>query len=137
MIYTGVDIVHIPRLKNWPQYPPERLATFFGASEIAYAGAHPGKAVTFLASRFAVKEAFYKALCSLCADLGHKHHFSIRASARWVEITHDPAWKNPILLFNRIAFEAATGIQLPLFSAQVSISHEKEYAMASVLMMRA
>jgi phosphopantetheine--protein transferase-like protein len=143
MTYTGIDIVFIPRFNNWLNYSTAQLATIFTPTEIAHfsdiittqsSELGPVHAARFLASRFAVKEAFYKALSSACADKKTITPFAFRAIARHIEIHADAQWGSPRLFFNTKNFSAASGIKLPRTASTISIAHEKEYAIAHVLL---
>jgi len=134
MIFIGIDMVHISRFEPWLNYKEEHLATLFSAAEIAQLHAKEGQKAAFLASRFAVKEACYKALSSLCAHTQTIQPFSLRTVARYIEIKKDPRWHTPELYIHRDCFTAATGITLPATIASVSLSHEREYAIAQVVL---
>jgi phosphopantetheine--protein transferase-like protein len=142
-MYTGIDIVFIPRFNSWLHYSPTQLATIFTSAEIIQltkllsqesTDATQPIAMQFLASRFAAKEAFYKALSSACADKKSITPFTFRAIARHIEIHGDSRWGSPRLLFNTQSFTAASGITLPRIVSTISISHEKEYTIAHVLL---
>ncbi|MEI7580350.1 MAG: 4'-phosphopantetheinyl transferase superfamily protein [bacterium] len=143
MMYTGIDIVFIPRFNSWLQYSPTQLATIFASTEITQltkllsqstTDATQSIAMQFLASRFAAKEAFYKALSSACADKKSITPFTFRAIARHIEIHADSRWGSPRLFLDTKNFTAASGITLPRISSTISISHEKEYTIAHVLL---
>lgn len=142
MTYTGIDIVFIPRFNTWLHYSPTQLSTIFSASEVAHLSEllTPAPtditrtaAIRFLASRFAAKEAFYKALSSACADKKTITPFTFRAIARHIEIHPDSRWGSPRLFFNTKNFTTASSIKLPRVATSLSIAHEKEYAVAHVL----
>jgi phosphopantetheine--protein transferase-like protein len=142
-MYTGIDIVFIPRFTPWLHYSRTQLATIFASAEItqltkllsqASTDATQSIAMQFLASRFAAKEAFYKALSSACADKKSIAPFAFRAIARHIEIHADPRWGSPRLFLDTKNFTSASGITLPCISSTISISHEKEYAIAHVLL---
>ena len=132
MTYPGVDLVYIPRFKNWATYSNEQLLTLFSEAEVLAYRQKKENAEQFLASRFAVKEAFYKAISNLCAENLKITPFSLRAIARFVEIKPHPRWQTPEIKYDAVGFTATVGTQLPPFKASVTISHENEYALAYV-----
>lgn len=115
----GADIADVRRFKKWVENP-ELVDRFFNPSEKA-----SGKSVSALcqhyAARFAAKEAFSKALGTGIRD------FELRD----VYIENDARGK-PVLRVCRSAekvlFEKCGGC-----SVHVSLSHEKEYAVAFVV----
>jgi phosphopantetheine--protein transferase-like protein len=67
---VGVDIVKTERFSHWRNYSEQALSKLFTAYEIDRYTSHVKngqleKADQFLASRYAGKEAFYKAYCSM------------------------------------------------------------------------
>ena len=60
---VGVDIVQINRFKFWIEYPKAQLSHVFSKPELDYIFSGTQElAMQRMASRFAAKEAFYKAL---------------------------------------------------------------------------
>jgi len=132
MTYPGIDLVYIPRFKSWATYTDAQLLTLFSEAEVSSYHQKTEKAEQFLASRFAVKEAFYKAISGLCAENPKITPFSLRAIARFVEIRPHPRWQTPELKFDAAGFTATVGTNLPPFKASITLSHENEYALAYV-----
>jgi holo-[acyl-carrier protein] synthase len=62
---VGIDAVDIIRFADWHTYCDARLKRIFSDEEVVYCKAIPVKSAERFAARFAAKEAFYKALCSL------------------------------------------------------------------------
>ena len=119
----GIDIVDIARI--------ERLLTRYGLAftrrvftphEAAYCGAMARPAVHY-AGRFAVKEAFYKALPPSC-----------QARARWRSIETLPGSDGRpalrVLNYELSSLLTREGITTML----VSISHERQYCVAMVML---
>ncbi|MDQ5890721.1 MAG: holo-[acyl-carrier protein] synthase [Candidatus Dependentiae bacterium] len=129
----GIDLVYIPRFTRWLSYSDNQLLTIFSCRELEECRRRTPKEAEFLASRFAVKEAFYKALSTTCATITHIQPFGLRTIARFVEITPDARWGCPLLLFSAQEFYTATGIRLPTLTAQISLSHDHDYAIAQVV----
>lgn len=148
-MFIGTDIVHTPRFIAWIDYPHERLATLFTDNECALFKqrkqelshqALPSEKKTailssFLAGRFAAKEASYKALSQLLArkNITDKS-FSFKAWAPHVSTLPTGPWHLPTLVINNTSFHDATGVSLPPLTAQVSIAHDGNYAIAQILL---
>ena len=66
---SGIDLVRVERFERWTRYSDLALGKVFHPLEVARFSElileNKVKALQFLASRFAVKEAFYKALCDM------------------------------------------------------------------------
>lgn len=121
---AGIDIVDIGRIERLiEKYGRHFLSKVFSAEEIRFCSAQANPAVHF-AGRWAGKEAFYKALTS----------FS-QAQATWqaIEILPGNSSRRPEIsirsesLARRLAEE-----NISVFS--ISISHEKNYCVAVVIM---
>jgi len=132
MTYNGIDIVYIPRFERWLTYSPKELLTIFTPRELEELTKRTPKQAQFLASRFAVKEAFYKAVSATCATNTAIQPFGFRSIARFIEIAPDTRWQSPLLFFDAEGFMQATGIELPTLQATVSLAHDGEYAIAQV-----
>lgn len=136
-------MVYIPRFKKWLSYTPNQLSTMFASAEIAQlemlklntTHPHPEKrAMQFLASRFAVKEAVYKAISGLCADsLPAVKPFTFRSIARFISIAPDHRWGSPHIQLDSVRFKEATQVALPALKTSVSLSHDNDYAIAQVV----
>jgi holo-[acyl-carrier protein] synthase len=122
LITTGVDIVHIPRVETALKRHGERfIARVFTLREVA---ASRGMAHE-LAARFAAKEAVSKALgvgMRVMSPFGLKFHE--------VETLRDPLGKPVVALSGRAAARAQ---ELGLTEWAISLSHDREYAIAFVV----
>jgi len=58
----GIDSVEIKRFSDWANQPKDKLQKIFSDHEIDYCLETPKKSPERFAARFAVKEAFFKAL---------------------------------------------------------------------------
>ncbi|KAJ7228727.1 4'-phosphopantetheinyl transferase superfamily [Mycena pura] len=112
----GVDVVHVPRivalLSRYPQRLPSRILS---SSEAA--NSHLLTDPAFIAVRWAVKEAAYKALYPL-----HR--------PTWKELTYHGLTNGhkPVLLYHpRFIDHTDVG------DIHVSVSHDGDYVFASVL----
>ncbi len=119
---VGTDIVAVARLERALERHGERLARRVLATPELRAFEQTGSRVAFLARRFAAKEAASKALGT---------GFSQGVTLRDLEVVHD-AWGKPGLRFHRAAAERATA--LGVIRAELSITDEREYAVAFVVL---
>lgn len=113
---VGIDLVHIPRLTDAISRRPGLAARLFTPAEREEA-ARRARPFEFLAGRFAAKEASFKAL-----SRGWP-----RLSWTEIEVPSGPSGR-PVLGFAGRAAFLAEGCQ-----AQVSISHERDWAVAYVV----
>ena len=113
----GIDAVNIDRLKKWK---PSMFERFFHPDELRTANDRGLSGVASLASRFAAKEAFGKAL-----GTGLKG-FTLKE----VAVLNDEKGKPILHLTGRAldAFESAGGEY-----HHVSLTHEHDYAVAAVI----
>ena len=114
---VGIDIVHVGRIKKlYEQYKKRFLERVFSEREIAYC---LGRKRFFecLAGRFAAKEAFYKAL-----DSNMQKKTALKDIEILVDINGRPYYNVPLEPGN--------------LSIALSISHEKEYAVAVCTIIR-
>ncbi|UNE35919.1 4'-phosphopantetheinyl transferase superfamily protein [Vermiphilus pyriformis] len=61
-IYSGLDLVEVPRFNLWYSYSCKSLSRVFHPHEQLYCLSKPSLSAQRFAVRFATKEAFYKAL---------------------------------------------------------------------------
>lgn len=123
MIAVGIDAVDIQRFVRWARYSPKTLGRIFSADEIAYCLECPIKSAERFAVRFAVKEAFYKALCAAYPA----RSFSSFLVARQIHVINKtPAV--PLVLAN---WEPLQCTPLRIFA---SLSHAKTIAYATVIL---
>lgn len=123
-IKTGIDIIEVERIKNSVEQTGENfLQRVYTQHEIEYCESKNANKYQHYAARFAVKEAVFKAIASLLAD---------KYSISWknVETINDENGK-PIIKFVSLTKEVERELS-KIVSIDVSISHIKEYAIASV-----
>ncbi len=134
---VGVDVAETSRFKEWKNYSREKLLKVFGKAELSYLDKEQGaSSEQFFASRFAAKEAFFKALSSALVDLNlTKQEFSFQLARHHVEVVKS-TWDIPVLQVNWTAFEEKIGATLPKIKSQLSLSHEKSIAIAFVVLLR-
>lgn len=120
IIGTGIDIVEIARIeKNYKRFANVFASKILHDEEIKELEVRPNKA-DFIAKRFAVKEAFVKALGT-----------GIRAKVHWrcMYVIHNESGK-PILKFTT---EFAKLIAADTLEVHISIADENQYAIAQAL----
>ena len=118
----GTDITEVGRFEKWVKNP-EMLERFFNEKECGFSGSIASQCQHY-AARFAAKEAFSKALGTGITGFNLKE----------VYITKDSEGK-PLL---NIEGEALSIMKERLgeCNSYVSLSHEKEYAVAFVVLER-
>ncbi len=115
----GIDIVRVGRLDSWLENPG-LLARFFHQDELAAIERRGSGRVLSLASRFAAKEAFGKALGTGLM------HFNLGE----VQVRNDELGKPEVILHGRArkAFERMGGV-----GVFCSLAHERDNAVAVVV----
>lgn len=119
IIGIGIDVVHVSRLRHWSEIDGI-LERYFHEKELAEAGTRGHARVLSLAARFAVKEAFGKALGTGLRGIALKDIM--------VENNHNG--KPDVRLYGNAlkAFEEVGGTSL-----HVSLTHEKDNAIAVII----
>ncbi len=112
VIGIGIDIIDVERVQKLAEKNPRFLERIFTHKEIDYCLQKKNKA-QHLAARFAVKEAFFKAIGK-------------RISWQDVELFNLPSGKPQLEVKSKERFS--------IKDAHVSISHLKEYAVAMVVL---
>ncbi|MBS1988194.1 4'-phosphopantetheinyl transferase superfamily protein [Candidatus Dependentiae bacterium] len=133
---VGTDIVGSNRFAAMSTFSYDRLRTFFSEAELM-AAQDPKNSKHFLpeklATRFAAKEALFKALSATLVRLGHTQKtFSLRflAQISSVQIT---IWGVPEFHVDCAALEQKIGVKLPSLHIHLSLSHEREHVLAFVV----
>lgn len=117
MIYTGVDLIEIPRIAGvLSRYPGRFLEKVYTEGEQRYSRLRPPQ----LASRFAAKEAVMKALGTGVRGVPWKD----------VEVTRRPGQAPEIVLHRKAKARAD---KMGIFRFALSLSHSREFAIASVV----
>ncbi len=120
MIYgIGIDIVKVDRIKKWLQ-DKNMVQRFFNPAEMNSCGSIQASAEHY-AARFAAKEAFGKAIGTGLAEFKLQDVF----------VKNDEFGKPELILQN----EAAELLKKKCGNAKIhiSLSHEKEYAVAYLI----
>lgn len=123
---TGIDLVHVPGFAEQWRQPGTHLARVFTAGELNDSdGGRAERGIASLAARWAAKEAFIKAWSETLwgappVASENIHHL--------IEVITD-AWGRP-----RIAWHRSLDTHLEGVSAHLSLSHDGDYAIATVLL---
>lgn len=134
----GIDLVKIERFASWIDFPDEKLRKVFNEGELlelqAYRDENGAKAeAQFVASRYAAKEAFYKALSATLVHLNHTAHtMTFLQVCKHVSIIKGRL-DVPTCVVDWHHYENFIYAKLPLMHVHLSLSHEVDYATASVM----
>ena len=124
----GVDIVQNSRFDSWKRFSQDQLRRVFSQEEIEACDS-----VVRLATYFAAKEAFFKALSATLVSLSMTNQeFSLLFLCSCVEVKKI-TWDVPVLHVNWSVIERKIEKKLPDLKVELSLSHEKEYSIAYVL----
>ncbi|MGL1890249.1 MAG: holo-ACP synthase [Spirochaetaceae bacterium] len=118
---TGIDLTKISRFKKLINNQ-SFLDKFFNTSEIEYVKSRGVGAAQSLAGRFAAREAFYKALGTGFNGFNSKDITVINDSNGKPHIEPNQKVKDKL------------DLMAEKWSIHLSISHEKEYAIAQVIL---
>ncbi|MFH0898470.1 MAG: holo-ACP synthase [bacterium] len=130
----GTDIVQVSRFQRWTTYSQEQLTRIYTPEELATCRDEQGTYnIEKLATRFAAKEAFFKALSSALVTLGKTQtKFSLLAIAPAVSVQMG-TWNVPKFSINLEMLEKIISVNLSDIAVDLSISHEKSHAIAFVI----
>ena len=121
MIYCGIDIIEIARIKNSIDEIGEAfIHKIYTKNEIAYCESKKNQRYQHYAARFAAKEAAFKAISKLI-----KNKYDI--SWQDIEVLNDENGRPKITIF-KLDY---TNIK----NVDISISHNKENAIANVILL--
>ncbi len=120
IVGIGVDIVQNSRLKKWLEND-KMLERFFHPFEVEYVKEHKAAGLEHLAARFAAKEAFVKALGTGFRGIECKD----------ICVRNESSGK-PVLFLERSAMKKL--FEKEVNATHLSISHEKEYTVAMVIL---
>lgn len=117
----GTDIIEVQRIQKAIESSSSFLTKVFTEAEIAYCSSK-GNATQSYAARFAVKEAFLKALGTGWLD-----------GIQWTDISvHNNELGAPLLIITNKAKEICDSLQIK--QSHVSLSHLKDLAIAYVIL---
>lgn len=129
----GVDIVQVSRFNSWIDYSREQLLRIFSPEELENIFSENSEfIVQRMASRFAAKEACYKAFSAMLVKLKQTNkEISFLPTCEHISVKI-VEFGIPKLNVNLKFFEQKLAIKLPEIEFNLSLSHEKEYAIAFV-----
>lgn len=133
----GVDITQNSRFISWPEHDNQQLYHIFCEQELELVkNLDFQQKIQFFASRFAAKEAFFKAFSSALARL--KIHEKTQQGFDFLfackHITILPSkFDIPQVLVDLAVFENKLDVKIPEFQTDLTISHEKDYSVAFVV----
>lgn len=125
---VGVDLVHVPSFSEQLTQPGSRFSSVFSVGERADAVARalePPQAAAFWAARWAAREAVVKAWSTTLFGEAPPYGDEVLSQ---IEVACD-AWGRPRLLFRGEVAEA-----LGPYQADLSLSHDGDYAIAYVVL---
>lgn len=122
VLRVGVDLVETAKVGRLAERFPDRLSSIFTTAELAYALRGGKRVDERLAVRFAAKEAAFKALGS-----------GMSRGVSWLDIgVQRTSTGRPRLELSGSAARLAQ--RMGLDSAEVSLSHTRDYAFAQVVL---
>jgi phosphopantetheine--protein transferase-like protein len=130
----GIDIVEVARFENWHTKPLTHLKKIFTTIELndCFERYSEKTYPLFFASRFAAKEAFFKALSQALVTLNYEGEFPSFAQIRTLcSITKHHSGV-PLLEIEWKKISTLLYYELPPFQVFCSISHEKIFALSQV-----
>lgn len=123
LLRTGVDICSVARVREvYQKFGEKFLRRILTDKEAAYVKSSNHHLVTRLAARFAAKEAMLKVLGTGIVGVGWRE----------IEVSRAPSGEPSIVLHGRAKVLSE---RLGLSKIAISMSHEKEYAVAFVVAM--
>ena len=125
-ITTGIDIIEVERIKEAIDVMENGfLNRIYTEKEIEYCNKSEAMKYQHFAARFAAKEAVFKAISK---------YISGREDALWkdIEILNDKSGK-PEINVDKLIKNINKNVNIKLINIDVSISHIKEYAVASAV----
>ena len=121
-VLCGTDIIEISRIKSSIERTGDRfLNLIYTPKEIEYCESKKNAKFSHYAGRFAAKEAIFKAVSSLLKD-------KFEISWHNAEVLNDK-YGNPKIEFRNVDNDNFKKIE----SIDISISHSRDYAVASVV----
>ncbi|MDO5032932.1 holo-ACP synthase [Corynebacterium sp.] len=130
-ISVGTDLVHIPAFAAQLEVPGTRFARVFSAAELRVAASKGARRAEHLAGRWALKEAFLKAWAQ--ARYGSPPVLA-EEDLDWSEIEVRPDAWGRVAVSARGEVARLMGESLGRWDVGASLSHDGEYATATVIL---
>lgn len=134
---VGVDITQNSRFDGWVHYDAQQLRHIFSDQELnlcKYFDTQRKK--EFFASRFAAKEAFFKALSAALVKLRvhaqTTQTFDFLFACKHIDISAG-VFGVPQITVDWMPFNDRLGVKIPEFNVDLTFSHEKDYSVAVVI----
>jgi|SRR3972149_3527402 len=126
----GIDSVEIKRFHHWHMYSSTQLKRIFSVSEIVYCLESPILSAERFAARFAVREAFFKALYAAYPHV----KIPFLTSCKAISIPRqDDGLARLIIDWNYLLIKTEHSIKTPLHP-HLSLTHTKLTATALVIL---
>lgn len=125
---VGIDNVIISRFDNYHTHERTFLEKLFSTQEIAYCLSQPNPAQHF-ASRFATREAFFKAHQAMLAQLNMQHPATLITINKHIQVIHNERGLPSI----NADWHHLLPVEASAPRAHVSITHTGECATAIVI----
>ena len=133
---VGTDIVQVSRFIRWQQFSQQQRLRVFTAQELEACTQGDQLQPEKLAARFAAKEAFYKAFSASLITLGQTSKGQpLLTVCRAIEIV-STTWQVPQLQVDWNFLNEAFGCTLPDVVVHLSMAHERQSAVAFVVISR-
>lgn len=131
----GIDIVEISRFTNWHTKSQTDLKKIYSDTELELCFAHYSETTysQFFASRFTLKEAFFKAFSQTLVNLNYRGEYPSFAQVRTLCSSTKHSSGVPLLEIDWKKLNSLLSYELPNLHVLCSISHEKSVACAQVV----
>lgn len=125
----GIDSVDISRFDEYHTHDHAFLEKLFSPQEIAYC-LNQSKPAQHFASRFAAREAFFKAHQAMLFRLDQQHPATLLTVAKHIQVIHNERGL-PLLDAD---WHALLPESIPAPKAHISITHASKFATALVIL---
>lgn len=122
----GIDSVEIDRFADWRTFSDEKLRKIFSDNEIAYCRQVPIKSAERFAVRYAVREAFFKAVSAMSL----KKHRPFLTACKLVDICRDDRGACTLKVDWREIIQEGSAAN---FHVHLSMTHDKVHAITVVI----
>ncbi len=132
----GIDLVEVGRFKAWSTACRDRLHRVYSDTELDYCWNEEEQKFNEqqLASRFAAKEAFFKAFSAALVKLDKTQTEVPFLIICKYSVVIKGKWDVPQLAIDWRSIEKYISQSIPMIQIELSISHEQQYAVAQVVL---